>query len=130
MRRSWTLALVAVGLTLVTACAGQKTEAPHGGQFMSQIEQASAMGFSGDRAATLTRLAGERLTQSEQLALVDVVQTSQMFSRDKRTVLDALIANPVTTGQSREYIRSRVLNMAMVPEDSDAVIAALAAAPR
>ncbi|MBL9147170.1 MAG: hypothetical protein JNM94_00610 [Phycisphaerae bacterium] len=132
MRRfALSLALLSVAATALVACSNSTKTADPGApvspqSYLAQIEKAKGMQFSSDRAKELKRIAGEDLNQPEQSALVDLLQSSQMFSRDKRDVLMALISNPTTTPATCQTIAANISQFAMYPEDADNVTQALA----
>jgi hypothetical protein len=123
--------LLSVAATAVVACNSSTKTADPGApvspqDYIAQMEKAKGMDFSHDRAKEFRRIAAENLNQREQSSLVDVIQSSQMFSRDKRDVLVALISNPNTTPATCQSIATNISQFAMYPEDADAVSQALA----
>ncbi len=100
-------------LLLLVACAsdpGHRRAKDFGdhGPNCSDIEAASRISFSTDRAERLKRLAArQNLSTHEQIYLIDV-SLSGGFSSDQADVLVVLASNPALTNDARAHLSRRL----------------------
>lgn len=102
---------------------------PHG-PACSDLDAASQIGFSTDRAARLARIAArDDLSAHEQVYLIEIA-LSFGFSSDQADVLTVLASNPALTPEARHHLSRRIEEIIFSTERERVVDALLDNPPR
>jgi hypothetical protein len=128
------LSVLSAAAVWLGGCAAEPSHVsgpgPHGPQ-CAVIQSASEIGFSGDRAAALMRVAQEPgLSEHEQCYLIDATLVPSGYSSDKANVLSALAGNPSLTQGAREHMADRLRGAGLFSDDQKRVTEAMAAGVR